>query len=187
MLDRAKQQMVALLLNVASLKISQAEVISEDGANVSQAITYCNEIITDQVLGVSYEVAKDIADVINSGGTVPAGVIPLDTQIIWYSLSSKDLVQIVNLRPNPFSSALSIKYRVPDSATTDRQVQVEIFDVRGRQVYSTDNLALTPGEHEVFWTGIDNTGQQVASGTYFVNIRSACGISCCKVTMIRSR
>ena len=184
MLDRAKQQMVALLLNVASLKLSQAEIISEDGANVSQAITYCNLIITDQV-DVSYEVAKDIADIINNGGMVPAGVIPADTEVIWYSIHGRDAVQLVEMRPNPFSSAVSIRYRVPEARAGD-QVTVEIFDVMGRRVYAMDNLDMAPGEHAVFWTGEDFFGNDVTSGTYFVSVKSTYGVSCSKVTLIRS-
>jgi hypothetical protein len=185
MLDRAKQQITALLLNVASLKISQAEIISEDGANVSQAITYCNLIITDAV-DVSYEVAKDIADLINNGHTVPAGVIPADTEIIWYSIHGRDNVQLVEMRPNPFTSAVSIRYRVPEARSGDR-ASLEIFDIRGRQVFELENLEMTPGEHQVFWTGIDRYGRDVASGTYFVHVRSTYGVSCSKVTVIRSR
>jgi hypothetical protein len=184
MLDRAKQQMLALLLNVASLKISQAEIISKDGANVSQAITYCNLIITDAV-DVSYEVAKDIADTINNGKMVPAGVIPADTGIIWYSIHGRDNVQLVDMRPNPFSSAVSIRYRVPAARSGDHAA-VEIFDVRGRLIFELGDLDMTPGEHEVFWTGIDRFGRDVASGTYFVNVRSTYGVSCSKVTVVRS-
>ena len=186
MLDRAKQQMIALLLNVASLKISQAEVISADGANVSQAITYANAVITDQVPDVSYEVAKDIAEYINQGRTVPAGVIPLDTEIIWYSLSGRDLAQIVGLNPNPFGSVVSIRYSVPDTKSSIGPISLEVYDIRGRSVYGRHDLPLTPGEHEVIWRGVDGFGRRIASGTYFVTVKSAGGISSSKVMMIRS-
>ena len=184
MLDRAKQQMTALLLNVASLKISQAEIISEDGANVSQAITYCNLIITDAV-DVSYEVAKDIADLINNGRMVPAGVIPADTEIIWYSIHARNNVQLLDISPNPSAAAVSIRYRVPEARSGDN-ASLEVFDVRGRQIFELGNLEMTPGEHQVFWTGVDRYGNEVASGTYFVNVRSTYGLSCKKVTVIRS-
>jgi hypothetical protein len=185
MLDRAKQQMTALLLNVASLKLSQAEIISEDGANVSQAITYCNAIITDEVPDISYEVAKDIADIINNGGMVAAGVIPLDTEIIWYSLG-RELIQIVNLHPNPFSSAVSVRYMVPDSRQSKTPACLEVFDVHGRMIYSLDNLDSTPGEHQIFWSGTETSGRKVASGAYFMCVKSEGGTSSRKVLLIRS-
>jgi hypothetical protein len=185
MLDRAKQQLTALLLNVASLKLSQAEIISEDGANVSQAITYCNLIITD-AMDASYEVAKDIADLINNGRMVPAGVIPADTEIIWYSIHARDNVQLVDIRPNPSAAAVSIRYSVPQARAGDH-ASLEIFDVRGRQIFALHNLEMAAGEHYVVWTGVDRYGKEVASGTYFVNVRSTYGVSCSKVTVVRSQ
>jgi hypothetical protein len=186
MLERAKQQMIALLLNVASLKLSQAEVISEDGANVSQAITYCNKIITDQATGVDYEVAKTIADDINNGVTVAAGVIPLETEIIWYSIDSRDIVQVVDMRPNPMSSVVAVKYMVPDTHA-NKEASLEVFDVQGRMIYESGQLDLSPGEHEIRWMGQDALGNRVASGTYFMMIRSRDGISSRKVTVLRSQ
>ena len=81
-LDRAKRQLLALLLNVVSGHISQTEVISEDGATVSQAITHCDNLLDDPA--GEHELAKDIADEINNGQMVAAGVIPLGTQNIAY-------------------------------------------------------------------------------------------------------
>lgn len=182
MLDRAKQQMVALLLNVASLKLSQGQVISADGANVSQAITYANDIITDQVPGVSYEVAKDIADIINNGGSVPAGVIPLDTRLIWYNINPR----FVGLDPNPFTSAIGIKYSVPDTAT-DVGLAIDVYDIKGRLVYTFEGLDQTAGEHQVTWQGKDRTGHEVSSGIYFVSLRTRTAASCEKVTLIRTK
>jgi hypothetical protein len=187
MLDRAKQQMIAMLLNVASLKISQAHVISADGANVSQAITYCNAVITDQVPGVPYEVAKDIAEAVNQGHILPAGVIPIDTEIIWYSLGERDLAQIIGLNPNPFASRVAVRYAVPSTDASIGPVSLEIYDTLGRMIYNQSDLAATPGEHEVVWAGVDRFGRDVASGTYFVTVKSDAGISSGKVMMIRSR
>jgi hypothetical protein len=82
MIRRAKQQLMALLLNVAAGYISQTAVISSDGATVSQAITFCDQTI-DNPLG-NYERAKTIADIINNGATVPSGMIPLSTAQIAY-------------------------------------------------------------------------------------------------------
>lgn len=61
---RAKQQLTALLLNVAAGYISQTEIISADGATVSQAITYCDNLI-DESSG-DHEKAKSICDDINN-------------------------------------------------------------------------------------------------------------------------
>ncbi|MFZ1946933.1 MAG: FlgD immunoglobulin-like domain containing protein [bacterium] len=185
MLDRAKQQMVALLLNVASAKLSQAQVISADGANVSQAITYANDIITDQVPGVSYEVAKDIADIINNGGTVAAGVIPLGTRMIWYRIKVGD-VRMVGFDSNPAAEAVGIRYLVAATGTAE-EVGIEVYDIKGRLIHSFDKLDTSAGEHRVVWDGRDRSGRGVASGIYFVSLRAGTAVSCEKVTFVGSR
>lgn len=55
-----KQQLIALLLNVAAGDISQTEIISADGATVSQAITYADNLIDDP--SGNHEKAKAICD-----------------------------------------------------------------------------------------------------------------------------
>jgi hypothetical protein len=182
MLLRAKQQMVALLLNVASGKLSQAQVISYDGANVSQAITYANDIITNRVPGVSYEVAKDIADVINNGGKVRAGVIPLNTRLIWYNKK----VTFVGLDPNPFSAEIGIRYNIP-SGQAASDLAIGVYDISGREVYTFGDLEKSAGEHSVIWHGVDNAGRQVASGLYFVSLKTRDTVSSEKITLIKSR
>jgi flagellar hook assembly protein FlgD len=94
-------------------------------------------------------------------------------------------VQLVDIHPNPFAAVASIRYRVPEARSGDH-VSLEIFDIRGRQVFELENLEMTPGEHQILWTGIDAYGRRVASGTYFVNVRSTYGVSSSKVTVIRS-
>jgi len=59
---------MSLLLNVAANDIGQTRVISADGATVSQAITYSDNLI-DSPTG-NYERAKTICDMINNGQMV---------------------------------------------------------------------------------------------------------------------
>jgi len=61
MVDHAKQQLMALLLNVVSVKLPQFAPIGEDRATVSQAIIYCWDLSGD-----GDETAKEIAGRINN-------------------------------------------------------------------------------------------------------------------------
>src|SRR5205085_731087 len=65
MIARARQQLMTLLLNVAAGDIAQTQVISADGATVSQAITYSDNVI-DSPTG-NYAKANNICDAINNG------------------------------------------------------------------------------------------------------------------------
>jgi hypothetical protein len=170
MLDRAKQQALALLLNVVSVKISQTQVISADGANVSQAITYVNRLITDKVMS-NDERAKDIADYINNGMTVPSGWIPLTTPIIYYERDRQGaIVYLGKGYPNPFSSTASIAFALKGEGLVP--VDLKVFDVTGRVVKTLISDALQPGQHSVSWNGMSEEGAKVSSGVYFYELRT---------------
>jgi flagellar hook assembly protein FlgD len=49
-------------------------------------------------------------------------------------------------------------------------VQVKVFDVTGREVYTLANRAFQAGEHSLTWDGRDNSGSQVARGVYFARV-----------------
>ncbi len=73
--------------------------------------------------------------------------------------------------PNPFNPLTNIRFRLPAAG----QVQVGIFDLRGRLLKSLVRDALPAGEHVVTWNGLDALGRPVASGTYFCKLRAPDG------------
>jgi hypothetical protein len=75
--------------------------------------------------------------------------------------------------PNPFNPSTSIEL----SLTQPESVRLEVFDVRGRLVAVVHDGVLGAGTHSLRWDGIDQTGQTVASGTYFARARGAAGYS----------
>ncbi|KPJ59378.1 MAG: hypothetical protein AMJ46_11630 [Latescibacteria bacterium DG_63] len=174
--DRARQQMLALLLNVVSLKLSQSEIISEDGANVTQAITYCDELITDG-MSSNDEDAKTIADLINNGVIVPAGMIPLDTPVIWYERDSRGSIAYLGKGyPNPFVTSARISFALKGEGFVP--VQLKVFDVTGRVVR-------TPGQHSVSWNGMSDRGERVSSGVYFYELRTPVDVATGKLVVMK--
>jgi predicted outer membrane repeat protein len=166
MMARAKQQLLALLLNVAGEKISLTEIISEDGATVSQAITYCDNLIDDPQ--GDHELAKTIADYINNGRVVPADMIPLDTDVIAYSRPAPSVAWLGYAWPNPTTGMTRISYSVP---RTGAPVYLEVFDAAGRLVKRLQDGQESAGVHEVVWHGDDDNGHRVAPGVYFYQLR----------------
>ena len=183
MLDRAKMQAVALLLNVVSLKLSQAQVISANGANVSQAITYVNQLIMDKVTS-NDERAKDIADYINNGKTVPSGWIPISTPIIYYERDRQGaIVYLGKGCPNPFSSTASIAFALKGNGLVP--VELKVFDVTGRVVKTLISEALVPGQHSVGWNGMSDEGAKVSSGVYFYELKTPTSVATGKLVYRR--
>ena len=167
MVARARQQLMALLLNTASGCLPLNGVISDDGAVVSQAITFCDNQID---AGTNLELAKDVADYINNGWPVPAGWIPLDTPIIFYEhdvpIRPAEPFLAQN-HPNPFRSATSISFRLPEPG----DYTLAVFDVAGRLVRHYEGYG-SAGETTVSWDGRDAAGQTVAPGIYYYRVTS---------------
>jgi hypothetical protein len=134
MLDRAKQQLLALLLNVVSGKISQTEVISDNGATVSQAITHGHDLMTDASAG-NDETAKTICDLINNGQRVPSGMVPASTRVITYELkpagpSAPMALSLGPIAPNPATLDATVTFALP----IDAPASLEVVDLAGRMV-----------------------------------------------------
>jgi hypothetical protein len=183
MLDRAKMQAVTLLLNVVSLKLSQAQVISANGANVSQAITYVNQLIMDKVKS-NDERAKDIAEYINNGRMVPSGWIPVSTPIIYYERDRHGaIVYLGKSCPNPFSSTASIAFALNGNGLVP--VELKVFDVTGRVVKTLISDALEPGQHSVGWNGTSDEGAKVSSGVYFYELKTPTSVATGKLVYRR--
>lgn len=161
---RARQQLMALLLNVAAGYISQTKVISTDGATVSQAITYCDNVI-DSPTG-NYEKAKTIADTINNGMMVPTGMIPLSTLQIAYRKGMEALS--FRVTPNPGSSAREFRFMTGAKGP----VTLRVFDMSGRLVAELANGSMDAGAHSVAWDGRITTGAAAARGLYFARLQT---------------
>ena len=71
--------------------------------------------------------------------------------------------------PNPFNPTTIIAYEVGGTAAAE--VNLVIYDVRGRRIVTLVDETVAPGRHQVVWNGMDQAGQPVASGTYFSQLQ----------------
>ena len=161
MYDRACQQFLTLLLNVVSDKLGQYFQASEDSATVSQAIVYI-----DEILETESELAKDIAETLNQGQMVAAGVIPLTTPNIIFGVEIEGILQPLtfefkNPAPNPFNPETRISFSLPEAS----EVSLVVYDVQGREVATLVNGWQPAGMHEVTFNASDLT-----SGVYFARL-----------------
>ena len=62
---------------------------------------------------------------------------------------------------------------------------LNVFDVRGALVKTLVNGPVTGGRHEVKWNGLNNRGEQVASGVYFAKFASGGIRSVKKMVLLR--
>ena len=160
-LSRAQQELMALLFNVTSGKLALNTVISHDGAKVSQAITYVDQLIDDGDPDNDRE-AMRIAKWINRGWMVDFGIIPNDLPDISYRMVPR-VFKLAQAYPNPFNPKATIKYEV----AKPEHVNLVIYDIAGRLVKTLVDEPKLPNRYEVIWDGKDHAGAQVAAGVYF--------------------
>lgn len=78
-----------------------------------------------------------------------------------------DIMSLFQNYPNPFNPKTTIHYHV----TMPGFVQVEIFDIMGRNIKTLSKDRHRLGPLRVEWDGKDNAGNNVASGVYFYRLR----------------
>jgi len=73
--------------------------------------------------------------------------------------------------PNPFNPSTTIRFTLAQDGPTS----LEVFDLNGRLVRTLVRDNLAAGRHDAVWTGLDQAGRSVASGTYFYRLTAADG------------
>jgi len=83
--------------------------------------------------------------------------------------------------PNPFNPKTVIRYFVPHQA----RVQIAIVEPLGRLVRKLTDGIVETGEHHVLWDGLDERAVAVASGIYFIKMRSGNFLATRKLVLAR--
>ena len=83
--------------------------------------------------------------------------------------------------PNPFRESTTIYYEVPSSVadedgtvlsfTNPVNTSVKIYNVAGRLVSTLVETVLAPGQYTASWQALDESGNSVASGVYYVKLQ----------------
>jgi len=83
----------------------------------------------------------------------------------------RDLGRMFTAVPNPFGTTGAIRFRLPGTEPVD--VKLRLFDVFGRSVKIMHmERRLSPGEHVVPWTTVDDSGVKLGSGMYFLKLEA---------------
>jgi len=96
------------------------------------------------------------------------GGIPLSNEVGAPFMSTEDPAivgeySLSNNYPNPFNPSTTINYAVKEAG----EVSVIIYDMLGREVNVLVSEYLQPNTYNVIWNGMNQNGQQVASGVYY--------------------
>ena len=75
----------------------------------------------------------------------------------------------LSIQPNPFNDNTQIYF----SFNEPRVAAIRVVDIMGRTIKYFESKQYSSGDNMVEWDGRDATGNEIASGMYFVRIESA--------------
>ena len=96
-------------------------------------------------------------------------------------LADPRFVMVFQNYPNPFNPVTTIPFEVQ----TRQHVRVAVFDVSGRLINTLVDEDVTPGLSRVIWNARSQHGDEVASGVYFVQVKTAYQTVTRKLVLIR--
>ena len=64
-------------------------------------------------------------------------------------------------------------------------IELKIFDIIGREVWSTNKSNVIAGKHTILWNGKNNYGRNLSSGIYFLQINGTNFVDNMKLVLIK--
>jgi len=83
--------------------------------------------------------------------------------------------------PNPFNPQATVAFDLP----RNEQVQLEVYDIRGRKVRTLVEGTWTAGRHEVVWQGDGDDGRSLPSGTYLLRLETDSRVMTRQATLLK--
>ncbi len=109
------------------------------------------------------------------GTVLPTKVIKKETIVF------PAIFQVYPGYPNPFNSIITIQYQLSELI----QISLSIYDISGKEIIELFNDKQYAGNHTIQWNGKDSSGKSVASGMYFIQIKSGKISQTQKIVFIR--
>jgi hypothetical protein len=174
MCRKARRQFLAVLLNVASGKLSVCNCL-EDGRTVGEVIAEVDSLLGGSPDRALCEYAKSVCDYINTGESMVPCSGPTPER-------PSGGVQIADLvRPGVSGGRVVLEYEL----VGPQRVRLEIYNSTGRLVRKLVDGRQGPGTYEVVWDGLDERGERVPSGVCFGRLETGRIVRSGKLVLLR--
>lgn len=90
-------------------------------------------------------------------------------------------IRIESVAPNPFNPRTTVTY----SLSAPTRVSAVVYELAGRPVRTLVRGLESAGVHRIEWSGIDDEGAAVASGTYFCRISGPDAVQTAKLVLLK--
>ena len=192
-------------MNILLQEDSKDNIIFNDDCNLISDVLVIksNKDINNYDMRISYDIDNMLNNNITFGKIIENTIIPIpsfieNNRLIAYiqdfgsyivinSYDNEDNdeipndVSIISCYPNPFNPSTTISYILED----DMNVNLKIYNINGRKVFENDNINSNTGLNEYKWNGVDNKGNYLTSGIYFIMIEFNDKILMDKVTLLK--
>ncbi len=111
----------------------------------------------------------------------PVKPVPSREAEAYWQTPGKLSRELLTGSPNPFRNATTISYEVPSLIEQEdgsilpssgaRDTTVKIYNVSGRLVNILVEDHLSPGTYSIGWAAVDESGNDVASGVYYLRLQ----------------
>lgn len=99
----------------------------------------------------------------------------------WCSTASCSSIALSQNYPNPFNSSTAFTYILPAGT----QVDMAVYDLRGRRVRVLLQGLQEAGTHEAVWDGTAADGEEAVSGVYILVLRAGDTVERRKLVLVR--
>ncbi len=116
-----------------------------------------------------------------------------DSRVIVWPLQARPLTAVspdpvpaptamsLQVSPNPFNPRTRLVFTLAAAGRAD----LAVYDLAGRMVRRLENGELPAGEHVRIWSGDDDAGRSLPSGTYVARLATAAGVETRKLVLVR--
>jgi hypothetical protein len=88
---------------------------------------------------------------------------------------------LLSASPNPFNPTTTISYDLPEQSI----VTLTVFDIAGREVMTLEQSDKPPGNYQIQWNGLDQSGNLVSTGVYFCRLEAGAFSQTIKMVYLR--
>jgi polyhydroxyalkanoate synthesis regulator phasin len=83
--------------------------------------------------------------------------------------------------PNPFNPQTSLQYALPEAG----DVRIVVYSLTGQVVRTLVNQQMPAGSYQLVWDGTSDTGREVSSGVYLIDMKAGTFSDILKVTLAK--
>ena len=87
--------------------------------------------------------------------------------------------------PNPFNPETVIQFDIPTKAGSGVEVELKIYNILGKLVYTLVDDSKRPGRYTVIWNGRYENGLRAASGVYLFQLKAGDFVKVRKMLLLK--